>query len=200
MADQLRPINLDPVLQWIKENSVDGIAPLQNIYEQISSASGMPSRRALAKQGWTWSKLAEAAGVGVRQRGRPSQASIRWHMSDLLACLCELAEDGMIPTCDTYERRRKTWLPSVSALMRQGYLWHELAAKAGLKARPSRAISEDRKLDRLESEVQKMFAEAEPPVQDSWPINGIPTRTVVHDSIRPDGSVLRTTRQYCSLR
>lgn len=198
--DQLKPINLDAILQWINDNSINNIAPPQSAYEQIASASGMPSLRTLAKRGWTWSKLAEAAGVGARRIGRPSQASLRWHMNDLLACLRELAEDGMIPTCDTYDRRRKTWLPSVSTLMRQGYLWHELAAEAGLKARPSRAISEDRKLDRLESEVQKMFAEAEPPVQDSWPINGIPTRTVVHDSIRPDGSVLRTTRQYCSLR
>jgi len=176
----LRPIDLDPVLQWIRQNSVNGIAPVQDSYEQVASELGMPSRRTLAKLGWTWSKLAETAGVEVRRRGRPSAASIRWHMNDLLACLRELAEDGMIPTCATYERWRTPELPRVSTLMRQGYLWHELAEYAGLRARPG-AISKNRAWDQLEPAVQKMLSEAEPPVQDSWPIIGIHTRTVVRE-------------------
>lgn len=71
MSGKQRPIDIEPILQWIRDNSVDGIGPARSMYHGAATAVGLPSYSSLQLRKWTWPKLLEAAGVPPRAVGRP---------------------------------------------------------------------------------------------------------------------------------
>lgn len=71
MSGKQRPIDIEPVLQWIRDNSIDGIGPARSMYHTAASRAGLPSYSTLQLRKWTWRKLLDAAGVEQRQLGRP---------------------------------------------------------------------------------------------------------------------------------
>ena len=71
MSGKQKPINIEPVLQWIRDNSIDGIGPARSMYHSAAAAAGLPSYSSLQLRKWTWPLLLDAAGVQRRQVGRP---------------------------------------------------------------------------------------------------------------------------------
>ena len=74
MSGKQKPIDLEPVLQWIRDNSIDGIGPARSMYHSAAAAAGLPSYSSLQLRKWTWPALCKAAGVERRQVGRPPQS------------------------------------------------------------------------------------------------------------------------------
>ena len=71
MSGKQKPIDLEPVLQWIRDNSIDGIGPARSMYHSAAAAAGLPSYSSLQLRKWTWPALCKLAGVERRQVGRP---------------------------------------------------------------------------------------------------------------------------------
>ena len=71
MSGKQKPIDIEPVLQWIRDNSIDGIGPARSMYHSAAAAAGLPSYSSLQLRKWTWPLLLDAAGVQRRQVGRP---------------------------------------------------------------------------------------------------------------------------------
>lgn len=71
MAGKQKPIDLEPVLQWIRDNTVDGIGPARSMYHSAAARAGLPSYSSLQLRNWTWPNLLKRAGVEQRQSGRP---------------------------------------------------------------------------------------------------------------------------------
>ena len=71
MSGKQKPIDLEPVLQWIRDNSIDGIGPERSMYHSAAAAAGLPSYSSLQLRKWTWPALCKLAGVERRQVGRP---------------------------------------------------------------------------------------------------------------------------------
>lgn len=67
----LKPINIEPVFEWIRRNSTDGFGPARSLYHGAAAANGLPSYSSLQLRKWTWPKLLEAAGVQPCPKGRP---------------------------------------------------------------------------------------------------------------------------------
>ena len=74
MSGKQKPIDLEPVLQWIRDNSIDGIGPARSMYHSAAAAAGLPSYSSLQLRKWTWPALCKLAGVERRQVGRPPQS------------------------------------------------------------------------------------------------------------------------------
>lgn len=142
MSSKLQPIDIEPVLEWIRANSIDDIGPARSMYHSAAAALGLPSYSSLQLRKWTWPLLLDAAGVQRRPVGRPMSGNGSAFLR---------AYPGMIP--------------------------------AG-----------------VETEIQAMHDNAEPPQPRSWPLFGIPTRCETFIGRRPDGATVRCTRQYFSLR
>ena len=71
MANNLKAIDLEPVLQWIRNNTIDGISPARRMYHASAARAGLPAYSSLQRRNWTWPKLLAAAGVPPRAVGRP---------------------------------------------------------------------------------------------------------------------------------
>ena len=71
MSGKQKPIDLEPVLQWIRDNSTDGIGPARSMYHSAAAKLGLPSYSSLQLRKWTWPALCAKAGVERRQAGRP---------------------------------------------------------------------------------------------------------------------------------
>ena len=71
MSGKQQPIDIEPVLEWIRTNSTDGIGPARSMYHRAAGAAGLPSFSTLQLRQWSWPTLLEAAGVAQRQNGRP---------------------------------------------------------------------------------------------------------------------------------
>ena len=71
MSGKQKPIDLEPVLQWIRDNTVDGIGPARSMYHSAAAKLGLPSYSSLQLRKWTWPALCAKAGVERRQVGRP---------------------------------------------------------------------------------------------------------------------------------
>ncbi|MCB9125592.1 MAG: hypothetical protein H6643_13930 [Caldilineaceae bacterium] len=71
MSGKQKPIDIEPVLQWIRDNSIDGIGPARSMYHSAAAAAGLPSYSSLQLRKWTWPALCKLAGVERRQVGRP---------------------------------------------------------------------------------------------------------------------------------
>lgn len=142
MSGKPQPIDTEAVIAWIKQKSTeDGIGPSRVMYDKTRPA-GLPGAATLQRHGYTWRRLLLAAGVEMRQLGRPP-------IGDGATFL--RAYPGMIP-------------PTV------------------------------------EAEIQHMHDHAEPARPASWPLFGIPTRCETFIGRCPDGTTVRCTRQYISLR
>ncbi len=74
MSGKQKPIDLESVLQWIRDNSNDGIGPPRSAYHSAAAAAGLPSYSTLQLRKWTWVKLLASAGVEQRQVGRPPKS------------------------------------------------------------------------------------------------------------------------------
>ena len=74
MSGKQQPIDLAPVLDWIRSNSTDGIGPARSAYHSAAAAAGLPSYSSLQLRKWTWPALLDAAGVQRRQVGRPPKS------------------------------------------------------------------------------------------------------------------------------
>ena len=44
MANNLKAIDLEPVLQWIRNNTIDGISPARRMYHASAARAGVPPR------------------------------------------------------------------------------------------------------------------------------------------------------------
>lgn len=66
-----KTIDVTPVVQWIKDNAVDGIAPNRTTYDQVHG--DLPAFTVLQRRGWNWAKLVEMAGLQPAYKGRPTQ-------------------------------------------------------------------------------------------------------------------------------
>ena len=84
MAGKQRPIDIEPVLSWIRTNTVDGISPARRMYHASAARSGLPAYSTLQRRNWTWPKLLKAAGVPPRPAGRPRNISERESGSAIL--------------------------------------------------------------------------------------------------------------------
>src|SRR5690606_5726361 len=63
MSGKQKPIDLEPVLQWIRDNSTDGIGPARSMYHNSAAAKlGLPSYSSLQLRKWTWPALCARAG------------------------------------------------------------------------------------------------------------------------------------------
>ena len=71
MSGKQKAIDLEPVLQWIRDNSIDGIGPARSMYHAAAAKLGLPSYSSLQLRKWTWPALCAKAGVERRQVGRP---------------------------------------------------------------------------------------------------------------------------------
>ncbi len=74
MSGKQKPIDLEPVLQWIRDNSTDGIGPARSMYHSAAAKLGLPSYSSLQLRRWTWPALCAKAGVERRQVGRPPKS------------------------------------------------------------------------------------------------------------------------------
>ena len=74
MSGKQRPIDIEPVLQWNRDNSTDGIGPARSMYHTAASRAGLPSYSTLLLRKWTWPRLLSLAGVERRQNGRPPKS------------------------------------------------------------------------------------------------------------------------------
>lgn len=142
MSGKLQPIDIEPVLEWIRANSIDDIGPARSMYHSAAAALGLPSYSSLQLRKWTWPLLLDAAGVQRRPVGRPMSGNGSAFLR---------AYPGMIP--------------------------------AG-----------------VETEIQAMHDNAEPPQPQSWPLFGIPTRSETVIIRTGANTAIRCTRQYYSLR
>jgi len=116
-------------------------------------------------------------------------------LEEVFARLRQLAVNGYAPSKLEYNRQRGA-LPSAGALYQRGYPWSTLTRQAGLRPHPP---SESGRDERLDAEIRRMAAAAEPARPATWPLFGIPSRTVVRERYR-DGTLIRTTTRYYSLR
>ena len=71
MSGKKKAIDIEPVLQWIRDNCIDGIGPARSMYHSAAAAAGLPSYSSLQLRKWTWPALCKLAGVERRQVGRP---------------------------------------------------------------------------------------------------------------------------------
>jgi len=71
MANNLKAIDLEPVLQWIRNNTIDGISPARRMYHASAARAGLPAYSSLQRRNWTWPKLLAAAGVPPRATAKP---------------------------------------------------------------------------------------------------------------------------------
>ena len=130
---------------------------------------------------------------------------LAYTLDAVIARLRELAEHGHAPGMRRWNVERGPGLPSHDTLARHGHDWLKLCELAGLEpARPGGApgirIASRAAFEAVDAEVRHRFATAEPPRPASWPLFGIPTKTEVKFGQLPDGTPVRVTRQYYSLR
>lgn len=133
--------------------------------------------------------------------------SLTYQIEDVIARLHELSRDGIAPSLRDYNRLRGPGLPSTATLGLHGHTWPQLVERAGLQfakrgAQPGNrnAAAHSARFEAIDAEVRHRMATAEPPRPSSWPLFGIPTRTETRFGQLPDGTPVRVTRQYYSLR
>ena len=131
-------------------------------------------------------------------------ATLSYTIDDVLARMRELAQNGHAPGVRAWNRQRGPDLPIYETLSAHGHNWLDLCELAGLEpakrggppGSPGRIVS----FEAADAEVRHRLATAEPPQPNSWPLFGIPTRQEVKIGQLPDGTPVRVTRQYYSLR
>ena len=135
--------------------------------------------------------------------------SLIYTLDQVIARIRELATNGVAPGFRTYNAQRGPGLPAHATLADHGYSWTQLVELAGLEPakrggppgnRNGTGAQRSARFATLDTEVRQMFATAEPPRPATWPLFGIPTRTEIRFGQLPDGTPVRVTRQYFSLR
>ena len=135
--------------------------------------------------------------------------SLAYTLDQVIARIQELAVDGYAPGIRTYDRQRGPGLPGYPTLVYHGYSWPQLVELAGLEPakrggplgnRNATGAQRSARFATLDTEVRQMFATAEPPRPDAWPMQGIPTREEIRTGWLPDGTFVRVYRYYYSLR
>ena len=130
--------------------------------------------------------------------------SLAYTLDQVIARIQELATNGVAPGFRTYNAQRGPGLPAHATLAEHGYNWMQLIELAGLEpakrggppgSRPNRI-----NFEAADAEVRHRLATAEPPRPATWPLFGIPTKTEIRFGQLPDGTPVRVTRQYYSLR
>lgn len=130
-------------------------------------------------------------------------------IDQVVARLQELSVDGVPPSVRTWNRKRGAGMPGYETLFYHGYIWPQLIEAAGLElpkrgGRPGNTNTTSAvraaRFAAMDAEVEQMAATAEPPRPDAWPLAAIPTRTEIRFGQLPDGTPVRVTRQYFSLR
>ena len=128
-----------------------------------------------------------------------------------VARIQELAVDGIAPPRSIYAVRHNQ-APGVGWLHKNKIDYGDLCAMAGLRrSNKSLAAADARRFRQrrlsnasvppaTEAEIERMSTAAAPPEPRTWPLFGIPTRTETVISRLDDGTAIRTTRQYYSLR
>ena len=134
---------------------------------------------------------------------------LTYTLDQVIARIQELAVDGYAPGIRTYDQQRGPGLPGYPTLVYHGYSWPQLVELAGLEpakrgGQPGNTnatgAQRSARFATLDADVQQMFATAEPPRPATWPLFGIPTKTEIRFGQLPDGTPVRVTRQYYSLR
>ena len=131
-------------------------------------------------------------------------ATLSYTIDDVIARLRELAQNGHAPGVRAWNRQRGPDLPIYETLSAHGHDWHHLCELAGLepakRGGPPGSRGPTVPFEEVDAEVRHRLATAEPPRPASWPLFGIPTRQEVKIGQLPDGTPVRVTRQYYSLR
>ena len=129
---------------------------------------------------------------------------LAYTLDQVVARIQELAVDGVAPGFRTYNAQRGPGLPAHATLADHGYSWMQLIELAGLEPAKRGGQPGSRQyrinFEAADAEVRHRLATAEPPRPATWPLFGIPTRTEVCIGQLPDGTPVRVTRQYYSLR
>ena len=134
---------------------------------------------------------------------------LAYTLAQVIARIQELAVDGYAPGFRTYNAQRGPGLPAHATLADHGYSWMQLIELAGLEPAKrggppgntnATGAQRSARFATLDADVQQMFATAEPPRPATWPLFGIPTKTEIRFGQLPDGTPVRVTRQYYSLR
>ena len=126
--------------------------------------------------------------------------SLAYTLDQVIARIQELAVDGYAPGFRTYNAQRGPGLPAHATLADHGYSWMQLVKLAGLE--PAKRGGQPGNTNATLAKRSARFAalDAEPPGPATWPMAAIPTRTEVCIGQLPDGTPVRVTRQYFSLR
>lgn len=130
--------------------------------------------------------------------------ALNYTLADVIARMREMAHNGTAPSVRTWNQERGPGLPASETLHYHGHSWLRLVELAGLE--PAKKGGQPGSRGRMvsfeaaDAEVRHRLATAEPPRPNSWPLFGIPTRTEVKIGQLPDGTPVRVTRQYFSLR
>ena len=134
---------------------------------------------------------------------------LAYTLAQVIARIQELAVDGYAPGFRTYNAQRGPGLPAHATLADHGYSWMQLIELAGLEPAKrggppgntnATGAQRSARFATLDTEVRQMFATAEPPRPDTWPLQGIPTREEIRTGWLPDGTLVRVYRYYYSLR
>ena len=135
--------------------------------------------------------------------------SLTYTLEQVIARIRELATNGVAPGFRTYNAQRGPGLPAHATLADHGYSWMQLIELAGLEPAKrggppgntnATGAQRSARFAALDPEVRQLFATAQPPRPATWPLVGIPTLTEVCIGQLPDGTPVRVTRQYYSLR
>ncbi len=124
--------------------------------------------------------------------------ALDYTLDQVVARIRELSRNGMAPSVRTYDQQRGPGLPGYPTLVYHGYSWPELVELAGLE--PAKRGGQPGNTNATGAQRSARFATAEPPRPDAWPMAAIPTRTEIRFGQLPDGTPVRVTRQYFSLR
>lgn len=135
--------------------------------------------------------------------------ALNYTLDQVIARIRELSHNGMAPSVRTWNQQRGEGMPGYETLDLHGYPWPQLVELAGLEpakrgGQPGNTnatvAQRSARFAALDADVQQMFATAEPPRPDAWPMQGIPTREEIRTGWLPDGTLVRVYRYYYSLR
>ncbi len=195
-------IDEDKIIEWIRQNTKNGYAPTQDEYNKCAVAAGLPSRYTFQLRGLSWIDLTKKACVPRNPVGWRKIAFDNQTLTSILEWIRQNKNsEGYAPTVAEYTKifANAGW-PSINTLAAYGYRWKKLVALAGCENRKRHSGSEIKQVERINAIVSEMQQKAEPPRVDYWPMQAIPTKTIEKIWESPDGSIIKTTIEYKSLR
>ena len=195
-------IDEEKIIEWIRQNTKNGYAPTQDEYNSCAVAAGLPSRYTFQIRGLSWKDLTEKAGVPRNIASWYKRAPFNDKvLADILEWIRQNTKNGYAPTLPEYNKvLANTGWPSINTLATYGYRWKKLVEMAGCQPSGKHAGSWIKRLERIDKIVNEMKQNAEPPRADYWPMHAIPTKTVEKIWRASDGSIVKTTIEYKSLR